>query len=460
MSPLARPSFGSLAVMALAVLASGTACRSKKTASGAVPSAGASAPAPAVSAPSSASPAGCRMLKAPALVIGDTNRPPKPSDEDDDPELPFAPAIGSAVALSSGFAVSGIATKDGRMQAFVAFVPDGDRPGRTVFLGAVHGDPDPPLIAVEGDRVLVALETSDAGGGVVELYRLAAASDAPERGAEIVGVRDSGIGLAVGEKSSVVVWSPSKGPIAMLRSASTNGSTPRPLGAERDIAGTNDAESPVVRARSGGFWLAFIAEKPSGDAGVREKDASAEETRPLDAVPRVLMVALLGADGAPSGAARPVSGESSHVVAFDAVTLDDGALALAWREDDAAPGGETGSSELARVGPDGAIQRGRAADEALSAGAPALVREGGRPGRVWLIAPGEDDRMRLALLQPNAVSTSAFVGDDVLRGADILAAAPGTSCGKEACVSFLLARAKHRSVELGIARCPVLASRP
>jgi hypothetical protein len=155
-----------------------------------------------------------------------------------------------------------------------------------------------------------------------------------------------------------------------------------------------------------------------------------------------------------------VSTDSAHVVAFDAATLDDGALALAWREDDAAPGAETGSSELARVGPDGAIQRGRAADETLSAGAPALVREAGRSGRTWLIAPGEDDRVRLALLQPNAVSSSSFVGDEALRGADILAAAPGTSCGKEACVSFLVARSKQRSVELGVARCPVLPSSP
>jgi hypothetical protein len=155
-----------------------------------------------------------------------------------------------------------------------------------------------------------------------------------------------------------------------------------------------------------------------------------------------------------------VSGDTSHVVGFDAATLDDGALALAWREDDAGPGGETGGSELARVGPDGAIQRGRAADETLSAGAPVLVREAGRPGRVWLVAPGEDDRMRMALLEANAVSTSAFLADDALRGADVLAAAPGKSCGKEACTSFLHARVKQRSVEFGVARCRVVAFRP
>jgi hypothetical protein len=402
----------------------------------------------------------CRSLPTPSLVVGDANRPPKKPEEDDDPELPFAPTIGSAVALSDGFALSGISTKDGRPQAFVAFVPNGERPGRTVFLGAVHGDPDPPLVASDGGRVLAAMETSDAAGRVVELYRVAPASDAPERGAEILGVGDTGVGLAVGEKSSVLVWSPSKDPTMALRLASTSGSAPGPVVRQRDLPGTNDAESPVVRARPGGFWLAWIAEKPSADAGARDQDASAEETRPLDARPRVLRVMLLDADGAPSGAARAVSGDSSHVIAFDAATLDDGALALAWREDDAAPGGETGNSELARVGADGAIQRGRAADETFSAGAPALVREEGRPARVWLAAPGEEDRMRLALLQPNAVSTTGFVADDALRGADVLAAAPGTSCGKDACVSFLLARTKQRSIELDVARCPVVPFRP
>jgi hypothetical protein len=390
--------------------------------------------------------------------VGDANRHAKEPDEGDDPELPFAPAIGSAVALSGGFAVSGISTKDGRAQAFVAFVPEDELPGRTMFLGAVHGDPDPPLIAADADRVLAAVETSDAAGRVVELHRLAATSETPERGAEILGVGDTGIALAVGEKSAIVVWTPSKSPNATLRSASTSGSAPGPLSAQRDIPGTTDAESPVARARPGGFWLAWIAQKPLGDAGVRENDASAEETRPLDAGPRVLMVALLDTGGTPSGAARPVSSDSAHVVAFDAATLEDGALALAWREDDAGPGVETGGSELARVGADGAIQRGRAADEVLSAGAPVLVREAGRPGRVWLVAPGEDDRMRMALLQPNAISTSAFVGDDSLRGADILAAAPGKSCEKEGCVAFLLARSRQRSVELSVARCPVVPS--
>jgi hypothetical protein len=361
-------------------------------------------------------------------------------DEEEDPELPFATAIGSAVALSDGFAAGGVSEVDGRTQAFVAFVPLDGKPGHTVFLGAVHGDPDPPLVAADGERVLVAVETSDASGRLVELFRVPTSGGKPERGAELTEVGEGGVGLATGETSGVVVWSAKKGSKTTLRSAAVKQGAPSVLLAPIDIAGTSDAESPVLKPRPGGFWLAWISERGAPDAGVRE--------------PRVLSVVPLHADGTPNGSARAVSGDTSHVIAFDAATLPDGALGLAWREDDATPGVETGGLELARVGMDGAVQRGRAAaDETLSAGAPSLVREAGTPGQVWLLVPGEDDRMRMAVLAPNAVSTSPFVADDSLRGAEILAALPGKRCKKDACAAFLLARSKRRAVELGVTEC-------
>jgi hypothetical protein len=436
-----------LVALVLAGASASAACRSKKP-SGAAASA-------SVSASSAAEVAAgrCRALKpGAALVIGSPSVRAKAPDEEEDPELPFATALGTAAALSNVFAVSGVSARDGGTEAFVAFVPSDGKPGRTVSLGPVHGDPEPPLIAADGDRVLVAVESSDAAGRTVELYRLAPTGDKPERGPEIIGVGDEGIGLGVGEKSGVVVWSSGKGDKAMLRSAPVNRATPGVLGTVTEIAGTGDAESPVVRPRPGGYWLAWIAQRRIPDGGVRDA-GSPEETSPLDAVPRVLTVALLDADGRPSGAARAVSGDASHVVVFDATTLSDGALALAWREDDAAPGVETGGPELARVAPDGAVTRGRATDEALGAGAPALVRELVPEGRTWLLVPGEDDRLRMALLAPDAVSTSALVGEDALRGGEILAASAGKRCGSANCALFLLARSRSRAVELSVAEC-------
>jgi hypothetical protein len=89
----------------------------------------------------------------------------------------------------------------------------------------------------------------------------------------------------------------------------------------------------------------------------------------------------------------------------------------------------------------------------LSAGAPSLVGEPGPAGRVFLLAPGEDDRLRMATLAPGAVATSPFTSDDSLRGAEILAAAPSKPCGKESCASFLVARPRKRAVELGVVEC-------
>jgi hypothetical protein len=437
-----------LALVALVLAApwASAACRSKKP-SGAAASASASAAAEVAAGR-------CRAVKpGAALVIGNAAGRTKAPDEDEDPELPFATALGTAAALANVFAVSGVSARDGGTEAFVAFVPSDGKPGRTVSFGPVHGDPDPPLIAADGDRVLVAVESSDAAGRVIELYRLAPTGDKPERGPEIGDVGDEGVGLGVGEKSGLVVWSSGKGEKATLRSAPVTRATPGVLGTVTDIAGTGDAEAPVVRPRPGGFWLAWIAQRSLRDGGIRDAGGSPEETSPLDAAPRVLTVALLDAEGRPSGAARAVSGDASHVVVFDATTLPDGALALAWREDDAVPGVETGGPELARVALDGAVTRGRATDEALGAGAPALVRELLPEGRTWLLVPGEDDRLRMALLSPDAVSTSAFVGEDALRGAEILAASAGKRCGNANCALFLLARSRSRTVELSVAEC-------
>jgi len=393
------------------------------------------------------------------IVADATDNPDNPwqktewtPDEDDEPELPFATTIGSSAALSDAFAVSGISAEKGTSEAFVAFVPSDGKPGHKVSLGRVHGDPDPPLIAPDRDGLLVALDTTDAAGRVLAIYRLLPKKDERKQLFEFTSVGEGGAALAANGDRGVVVFRPAKGKATTLRSASMTLTQPA-LGKATDLPGTDDAESPLLRPRPGGFWLAWIAQRPAPDAGTRDTDASGEETRPLDAGPRVLTVALLDAEGAPSGAARPVSAEASHVVAFDAQTLHDGALALAWREDDSVPGVETGGPELARVAPDGSVTRGRAADEALGAGAPALVAETGAAPRTWLLVPGEDDRLRMALLAPNAVSTSPFIADDSLLGSEIIAAAPGKRCSTPGCSLFLLARSKNRAVELSVAEC-------
>jgi hypothetical protein len=426
------------------------ACRSKKPPEP-TPSARASSPLPSAAAETAAP--RCRAVaRDPALVVGNASTPAKRTDDDDEPDLPFATSIGSAAALSTAFAVGGIAARDGQSEAFVAFVPFDGKSGKRVALGAVHGDPDPPLVVADGERALVAVETSDASGRVLSLFRVAPDADKPEAGAELVDVGAGGVGLAAAQATgtSVVVWNASKGGKQALRVAGVSAGAPRTL-SPNDIVGANDAESPVVRARPSGYWLAWIEQKPGRDAGVSAADASAEETRPLDTGPRVLTVALLGADGTPSGSARSVSGDDAHVVAFDAATLPDGALALAWREDDAVPGVESGGTELARVAPDGAVQRGRAADETLSAGAPSLIGELG--GRLWLFAPGEDDRLRMALVSASAIATSPFVADDSLRGAEVLAAGQARPCATDSCATFLLGRSKGRAVELSVAEC-------
>jgi len=164
----------------------------------------------------------------------------------------------------------------------------------------------------------------------------------------------------------------------------------------------------------------------------------------VDVGPRVLMALPLDAHGKSSGAARAVSGARSHVVGFAAAALADGALSLTWREDDTAPGVESGAPDLARVALDGAIQRGKVEDEELSAGMPLLLADPKAGGRIWMALESASEGTRVGLLAATGLGLETLIGDRQLRGADLLAAGGG---------KLFVARNRGRAVELGVLEC-------
>jgi hypothetical protein len=429
---------------ALALVAFGSGCRSKSAPPPAA-SAGPASAAASVAAP----PSRCRELaRGPSLSVGEVaagvpaGRDAE-EDEDQADTLPFATSVGSAVTLPGWFAGGGLRTKGGATEAFVALVPTDGAPGAVVSFSRVHGDVDAPLVAGRGAELVVAVPDSDAGGGMLRLARVDIGSKQASSGAQITGVdHDAGAALAAGDKSALIVWGAGRAGSSSLKAAAFDPAAPGKLGATNDLPGTAGAEAPALVQRPDGYFLAFIAERGVADAGAPNDAGRGDQL--VDLGPRVLMALPLDVQGKPSGAARAVSGDASHVVGFDAVALPDGALGLAWRDDDTTPGVEGGALELARVGLDGAAQKGRVEDEDISAGLPTLLRDPAAGGRVWIAVRSASEASRVGLLAPTGVAVESLTGDGLLRGAEVLAAGEG---------KLLVSRSRGRSVELDVLEC-------
>ena len=453
------------------------------------PKPSAAAPAPSASASSApvlpAAPERCRALGTGAsLIVGEVDRParepgadPDTDDGDDEEALqPFATRVDSAFALGNDFAVGGLNTHRGATEAFLGLVPLDGSPGRRVGLGAVHGDVDPPLVTGQGGTWLVAVADMDAGGGMLRVSAVDSGADKPRGELSITAVEhDAGAAFAASEQGALLVWSARGKHGGVLKTLVVKPDKLSGTATGDELKGTDDAESPVLVARPGGFWLGWVSEQsappthsdagahdvsPPRDAGARSaapRDAgthtasahdgsSDEPERLVDVGPRALMVLLLDASGKPVGVPRAVSGARAHVVGFSAALLPDAALSLTWREDDAAPGVESGPPELARVGLDGAVERAKVEDEELSAGLPSLLADPKPTGDVWVALDSATAGTRVGVLLPTGLKLAALVGDRLLRGADVLAAADK---------KLLVSRSRGRAVELGVLECTV-----
>jgi hypothetical protein len=407
-----------------------------------------------------AAPERCHALgNGASLSVGDGVRARDPSDDEPDAAvdeeaeaaLPFAPRVDSALALADEFAAGGLTTQGGKTEAFVALIPFDGKPGRRVGLGVVHGDVDPPLVTNRGAGLVVAVADMDAGGGMLRLSELERDAEKARGELSITGVdHDAGAAMVTGERGALLVWGARAKRGVTLKAQSVDPAKFAFVAPAEEIPGSEHAEAPVLAPRPGGFWLAWIAEQPLADAGARpsaaRRDAGPDdlEGRLVETGPRVLTVLPLDAHAKPVGVARPVSGPRAHVVGFAAALLADGSLSLTWREDDAAPGVESGPPELARVALDGAVQRAKLEDEELSAGLPALLSDPKPGGRVWVALESASEGTRVGLLLPTGLALETLIGDRLLRGADLLAAGGGR---------LLVGRNRGRAVELAVLEC-------
>lgn len=349
-------------------------------------------------------------------------------------DQPFAVELGGAASLSTGFAVGALRHDGGRSEALVAVLDPKAERGQVISLGRVHGGAEPPRLVTREARLLVAVVDSDASGPTIRLARLdpGAASSSPAWGAEVQQGRDESSGFSVAaslaSESGLLVWDDqdrgSGHSVVRLVSFRIDewgkATAPRIVTPAKD-----DAEAPLLAARPGGYWLAWIsrAPGPTGD-GAPSDTAAEEQPGLLESGPSRLRIMPLDENGKAVGEARFVTSAQSQVVVFDLLSSPEGGAWLSWRDEARAPGAAGGVLSVAGVAPDGSVQEHRVDAGGLDAGFPALLRDDSRAGAApWLAANGAQGALLLGLVTPSGIQD--LRAEDALLAKQALAAGHG-----------------------------------
>jgi hypothetical protein len=386
-------------------------------------------------------------------------------DEEGAIDLPFAVEVGSAVRTSDGFAVS--ALKD--RTALVALVAEDAGQGRLVELEEVHGDVEPPKLASYANKLIAVVVGNDATSSTLSLAAVhhTGGEAAVTHGRQVRQGRDASnaFDLAVGGSGGLLVWdrwdrASGHGRIEHLVFDPVTLDEKRPPGTV-DL-GDDDAETPRILARAGGFWLVWVShgapERPSsvarpgapphGAASAVGSASTEELTSVIDVTPRRLKVVALDGAGVPVGKPLTVTAPDAHVLTYDVVSFRDGLL-MAWRDDPTALGVEAPSLHWARVNPDGSVLSEVIEDARLRVGTPRLFldRVGKPKPAAWLAAVGAAGRPLFGyfdadggLVTPLQEVTGLGVGEPLALHAS----------------RFLLAQPKGRALDLQVASCELV----
>jgi len=458
--PHLGPAF-SLALCALWLAATGCKRRPPEEAvpSATAPLASAAPPAPRCSAaaPGKAFTVGERSAPAPESPEVDDGEGPT-----DEPGLPFAIELGSAVATADGFAVAGLSTKAAKTTAIVVLVDADAGRGQLVELGRLHGDSDPPELASQGDDLFALVHDTDAGG---ELLRLVALRRGPKKvdaviGAEIAESRDESrvARIALGKERGVAIWDG-------WHKAAKHGVIRVATFAKNDVSvvtrprvvspASEDAEMPSLVPRPGGFWAAWITRTVERDGKVEKggRPAPAPSGAPtgdptlVEMGARYVTVVPLDENGSPMSEPKAVSSKNEHVLVFDLAPGPDGTAWVAWRDEATAPGAEERLVHVARVKADGSVEKEAFEDEQVGVGVPSLLVDARPPGgssTPWISLGSVSDETRLAALGPAGRPADTLAMEPEVRSAEPLVLARGR---------MLIARPKGLAVELSVVEC-------
>lgn len=338
----------------------------------------------------------------------------------------------------------------------------GDERAQRIDLGAVHGDVLPPVVVASKDSLVVGVPDGAPDGMLVRLSRI----DEPGRaskitwGAEIpVGHDESdAFSLEVGNKTSVVVWDEAEGGRSVVRSVTFSGSDPRKTSAVRTLSAVSEeAESPIVIRRQGGFWAAWVTSGPSEKKVPAHHQDPGRDTEPLDMGPRWVTVLPLDEAAQPTSAAIAVTSRSGHVMGFDLVEAPSGGVLVAVRDDTTSPATSGGAARLAFVRPDGSVDNRALPAEDLGSSAPTFLVDQSPSGerRVWLWLATDSETASLLPLDSEGHAIGEMLTEPALGHATPLAMSAGT---------IFAARPRSGGVSLDLFSCepgtPATAKEP
>lgn len=424
------------------------------------------------SAPASASaatelPPRCSQPSEP-FVVGDAG---KELADDADPMLtPFAVVVGRAIHVDSGFVVPTLSEGDGGSVANLVRIDEATGAGSLIKLARMRGDLDPPALAAtgNGDEVLVAWLEPNASSRSVRLAKINGTQ--VTKGAELPEGRDDSLALdiAAGGGRGVVVWDMTEGDKSSVLLASFDSKDLSSVPFSRRMTPKDvDADSPRIVATQDGFFLVYLVHggelqresfaskppppEPTPTPKKRGKGKSAkpkeelpdsdevDESQGGESIGRAWVYAMpLDGTGAQRSEALRISPEESTVAGFDAALAEDGALIVAYRDDDAPTGGAAGGPlQVVRVTAGGSIEKYATPEDEAVEGIPSLL-----PG--WLSLSTLRGPDVLARVGANGLPTetpriepSLGTGEPIAAGGNLL----------------LLAEPKGRAMRLFSVRC-------
>jgi len=387
------------------------------------------------------------------------DEPEAEEGEGDAVELPFAVEAGGAVATERGFALAAL---QNHKAVVVSLASDGAS-GSTVEVAEVHGDVEPPKLASNGERVVAAVAGNDAGSSTLTLTALQPARGAAslKRGAQVSRSREasSGFDLVIGATRGLLVWdqwdaSKSHGTIEAL---SFEPASVQAVGEPRVLSGADDdAESPRVLSRKGGFWLSWVSHGPPAKTARKappsDAGTEAEYDSVMEVTPRRLKLLPLDEQGVATAQPTLVTAPDAHVLAYDAVPFGDGVL-FAWRDDPTTLGAEAPKVHLARVAPDGTVALELIEDEEVAEGAPRLFsdRDGAAEPRTWLALMGKHGRSRLGHVSAAGTLVAPLQDVEGFGQSEPLALESRR---------FLLGQPRGQALDLSVVRCALDGSKP
>jgi hypothetical protein len=394
---------------------------------------------------------------APPFVIGEAPHPPSvspspsaapspaadPADETEDDLAPFAVEVGQGTVFDGGFAAGALRDADGGSVAIVATLGFDGTGGKLVRLGRSRGDLDPPVVAGAGASVLAAMVQPNASGRVLKIAKVT--GDDVAWGAEIPAGRDESLAvdLAASGPRAVLVWSDSSADDkhSSIMLASFDVATLRSVTRARPVSPpSRDADTPRLKARPGGTWLAYLVrgeDKKKKAKATDDDEDTASGGEPI--INHWVEVVPLDEDGAPAGAPRAVTPRDGHVLAYDLELGDDGSALVAWRDDDTPSGSGGGRLSVVVARPGGVGEARVLEDEGGGAGVPDLL-----PG--WLAVTSATGRTKLAPMNGKGELGGELGAEASLGSGELLAAARDV---------ILVARTAGKAMKLGVVRCAI-----